>query len=147
MLQGSVTEDKTSSSHIVVPIPSSLEEGELSLLVWHVVVHLSDLLLHEQRLVLMWNNIFFPEEWVRPVMKRDKQVLLHWGYFPDRFVLNHNVEKCHLKLSHRLFYFSVDDKQLRFIFCVVIVSKWKDTVLLFDVHWKSVEEDYVILVT
>lgn len=25
-----------------------------------------------------------PEEWVRPVMKRDKQVLLHWGYYPDR---------------------------------------------------------------
>nr|XP_061813589.1 SWI/SNF complex subunit SMARCC2-like [Nerophis lumbriciformis] len=49
--QGSVTEDKTSSSHIVLPIPSSLEE----------------------------------EEWVRPVMKRDKQVLLHWGYFPDSY--------------------------------------------------------------
>uniref|UniRef100_A0A8C4XXU4 SWI/SNF related BAF chromatin remodeling complex subunit C2 n=1 Tax=Gopherus evgoodei TaxID=1825980 RepID=A0A8C4XXU4_9SAUR len=25
------------------------------------------------------------EEWVRPVMKRDKQVLLHWGYFPDSY--------------------------------------------------------------
>ncbi|XP_077429642.1 SWI/SNF complex subunit SMARCC2 isoform X2 [Vanacampus margaritifer] len=49
--QGSVTEDKSSSSHVVVPIPSSLEE----------------------------------EEWVRPVMKRDKQVLLHWGYFPDSY--------------------------------------------------------------
>ncbi|KAK7915468.1 hypothetical protein WMY93_011229 [Mugilogobius chulae] len=49
--QGSVTEEKTGSSHIVVPIPSSLED----------------------------------EEWVRPVMKRDKQVLLHWGYFPDSY--------------------------------------------------------------
>ncbi|KAF0035017.1 hypothetical protein F2P81_012775 [Scophthalmus maximus] len=49
--QGSVTEDKASSSHVVVPIPNSLEE----------------------------------EEWVRPVMKRDKQVLLHWGYFPDSY--------------------------------------------------------------
>ncbi|KAM9759458.1 SWI/SNF complex subunit SMARCC2 isoform 2-T2 [Menidia menidia] len=49
--QGSVTEDKSSSSHVVVPIPTSLEE----------------------------------EEWVRPVMKRDKQVLLHWGYFPDSY--------------------------------------------------------------
>ncbi|KAK2914969.1 SWI/SNF complex subunit SMARCC2 isoform X2 [Channa argus] len=49
--QGSVTEDKGSSSHVVVPIPTSLEE----------------------------------EEWVRPVMKRDKQVLLHWGYFPDSY--------------------------------------------------------------
>lgn len=27
-LQGSVTEDKASSSHVVVPIPTSLEEGE-----------------------------------------------------------------------------------------------------------------------
>ncbi|KAM3621725.1 uncharacterized protein V6R79_015172 [Siganus canaliculatus] len=51
LLQGSVTEDKSSSSHVVVPIPTSLEE----------------------------------EEWVRPVMKRDKQVLLHWGYFPDSY--------------------------------------------------------------
>ncbi|XP_069043125.1 SWI/SNF complex subunit SMARCC2 isoform X2 [Lepisosteus oculatus] len=25
------------------------------------------------------------EEWVRPVMKRDKQVLLHWGYSPDSY--------------------------------------------------------------
>ncbi|XP_023810512.1 SWI/SNF complex subunit SMARCC2 isoform X3 [Oryzias latipes] len=49
--QGSVAEDKSNSSHIVVPIPASLEE----------------------------------EEWVRPVMKRDKQVLLHWGYFPDSY--------------------------------------------------------------
>ncbi|XP_056294000.1 SWI/SNF complex subunit SMARCC2 [Pseudoliparis swirei] len=49
--QGSVSEDKASSSHVVVPIPTSLEE----------------------------------EEWVRPVMKRDKQVLLHWGYLPDSY--------------------------------------------------------------
>ncbi|XP_031423932.2 SWI/SNF complex subunit SMARCC2 isoform X2 [Clupea harengus] len=49
--QGSLTEDKASSSHVVVPIPPSLEE----------------------------------EEWVRPVMKRDKQVLLHWGYWPDSY--------------------------------------------------------------
>ncbi|KAL0978384.1 hypothetical protein UPYG_G00169750 [Umbra pygmaea] len=49
--QGSVTEDKTASSHVVVPIPASLEE----------------------------------EEWVRPVMKRDKQVLLHWGYSPESY--------------------------------------------------------------
>lgn len=29
VLQGSVTEDKASSSHVVVPIPASLEEGEV----------------------------------------------------------------------------------------------------------------------
>ncbi|KAF5888643.1 SWI/SNF complex subunit SMARCC2, partial [Clarias magur] len=49
--QGSVTDDKQASSHVVVPIPASLEE----------------------------------EEWVRPVMKRDKQMLLHWGYWPDSY--------------------------------------------------------------
>ncbi|KAM9483629.1 SWI/SNF complex subunit SMARCC2 [Clarias gariepinus] len=49
--QGSVTDDKQTSSHVVVPIPASLEE----------------------------------EEWVRPVMKRDKQMLLHWGYWPDSY--------------------------------------------------------------
>uniref|UniRef100_A0A8C8EZ18 SWI/SNF related, matrix associated, actin dependent regulator of chromatin, subfamily c, member 2 n=1 Tax=Oncorhynchus tshawytscha TaxID=74940 RepID=A0A8C8EZ18_ONCTS len=29
------------------------------------------------------NPLVGSEEWVRPVMKRDKQVLLHWGYSPD----------------------------------------------------------------
>lgn len=36
--------------------------------------------------VMIYFSFFVPEEWVRPVMKRDKQVLLHWGYFPDRLV-------------------------------------------------------------
>ncbi|KAM4702346.1 SWI/SNF complex subunit SMARCC2 isoform 3-T3 [Discoglossus pictus] len=49
--QGTVTEDKSHASHVVVPVPGSLEE----------------------------------EEWVRPILKRDKQVLLHWGYFPDSY--------------------------------------------------------------
>ncbi|NWR65126.1 SMRC2 protein, partial [Bucorvus abyssinicus] len=49
--QGTVTEDKSSASHVVCPVPGNLEE----------------------------------EEWVRPVMKRDKQVLLHWGYYPDSY--------------------------------------------------------------
>lgn len=30
LFQGSVTEDKASSSYVVVPIPASLEEGEAS---------------------------------------------------------------------------------------------------------------------
>uniref|UniRef100_A0A8C3HHM7 SWI/SNF related BAF chromatin remodeling complex subunit C2 n=1 Tax=Chrysemys picta bellii TaxID=8478 RepID=A0A8C3HHM7_CHRPI len=30
-------------------------------------------------------SVSLVEEWVRPVMKRDKQVLLHWGYFPDSY--------------------------------------------------------------
>nr|XP_028606566.1 SWI/SNF complex subunit SMARCC1 isoform X2 [Podarcis muralis] len=25
------------------------------------------------------------EEWLRPVMKKDKQVLVHWGYYPDSY--------------------------------------------------------------
>ncbi|XP_069762843.1 SWI/SNF complex subunit SMARCC2 isoform X3 [Narcine bancroftii] len=49
--QGSVTEDKSNASHVVYPIPGSMEE----------------------------------EEWVRPIMKREKQVLLHWGYCPDSY--------------------------------------------------------------
>ncbi|XP_060620091.1 SWI/SNF complex subunit SMARCC2 isoform X5 [Anolis sagrei] len=49
--QGTVTDDKNNASHIVFPVPGSLEE----------------------------------EEWVRPIMKRDKQVLLHWGYYPDSY--------------------------------------------------------------
>ncbi|KAM5180881.1 SWI/SNF complex subunit SMARCC2 isoform 2-T2 [Mantella aurantiaca] len=49
--QGTVTEDKSHASHVVVPVPGSLEE----------------------------------EEWVRPILKREKQVLLHWGYYPDSY--------------------------------------------------------------
>lgn len=26
----------------------------------------------------------FTEEWLRPVMRKDKQVLVHWGSYPDR---------------------------------------------------------------
>ena len=26
------------------------------------------------------------EEWLRPVLKRDRNLLLHWWYFPDRYV-------------------------------------------------------------
>ncbi len=89
LLQGSVTEDKASSSHVVVPIPTSLEEGEAS-----------NIVVKHSLLFLLWfcftapccsDTLFSlcgPEEWVRPVMKRDKQVLLHWGYFPDRLVLS-----------------------------------------------------------
>uniref|UniRef100_A0A8C4DGN3 SWI/SNF related BAF chromatin remodeling complex subunit C2 n=1 Tax=Dicentrarchus labrax TaxID=13489 RepID=A0A8C4DGN3_DICLA len=31
------------------------------------------------------SSVLCLKEWVRPVMKRDKQVLLHWGYFPDSY--------------------------------------------------------------
>ncbi|XP_048344506.1 SWI/SNF complex subunit SMARCC2 isoform X10 [Sphaerodactylus townsendi] len=54
--QGTVTEDKNNASHIVFPVPGSLEE-----------------------------DCTYTEEWVRPIMKRDKQVLLHWGYYPDSY--------------------------------------------------------------
>uniref|UniRef100_A0AAR2IIP7 SWI/SNF related, matrix associated, actin dependent regulator of chromatin, subfamily c, member 1a n=1 Tax=Pygocentrus nattereri TaxID=42514 RepID=A0AAR2IIP7_PYGNA len=27
------------------------------------------------------------EEWLRPVMRKDKQVLVHWGNYPDRFTI------------------------------------------------------------
>uniref|UniRef100_A0A3Q3XCZ1 Uncharacterized protein n=1 Tax=Mola mola TaxID=94237 RepID=A0A3Q3XCZ1_MOLML len=52
------------------------------------------------RFVLKYFSLFGPEEWVRPVMKRDKQVLLHWGYFPDRLVLklqNYRLHFVHAK--------------------------------------------------
>lgn len=90
LFQGSVTEDKASSSYVVVPIPASLEEGEASDVAfehsWFILTVSPAALTH---IVLMYTRLFCgPEEWVRPVMKRDKQVLLHWGYFPDRLVLS-----------------------------------------------------------
>lgn len=81
-LQGSVTEDKTSSSHVVVPIPTSLEEGEASNVKIKLFSKVS--LSCFCSLIFLILLVLFSEEWVRPVMKRDKQVLLHWGYFPDR---------------------------------------------------------------
>ena len=41
---------------------------------------------------IYWNRLwalFFicPEEWLRPLLRQDKQVLVHWWYYPDRCVL------------------------------------------------------------
>uniref|UniRef100_A0A8D2L249 SWI/SNF related, matrix associated, actin dependent regulator of chromatin subfamily c member 1 n=1 Tax=Varanus komodoensis TaxID=61221 RepID=A0A8D2L249_VARKO len=30
-------------------------------------------------------HVGLKQEWLRPVMKKDKQVLVHWGYFPDSY--------------------------------------------------------------
>ncbi|XP_048849502.1 SWI/SNF complex subunit SMARCC1-like isoform X1 [Brienomyrus brachyistius] len=49
--QGSITEEKAKSTHVIYPSPASLDE----------------------------------EEWLRPVMRKDKQVLVHWGMFPDSY--------------------------------------------------------------
>jgi hypothetical protein len=29
--------------------------------------------------------VLVAEEWLRPVMRKDKQVLVHWGMSPDRY--------------------------------------------------------------
>ncbi|KFZ54937.1 SWI/SNF complex subunit SMARCC1, partial [Podiceps cristatus] len=41
------------------------------------------------------------DEWLRPVMKKDKQVLVHWGFFPDScfFSKNVNMSICHSVLQ------------------------------------------------
>uniref|UniRef100_A0A3Q3JYX8 SWI/SNF related, matrix associated, actin dependent regulator of chromatin, subfamily c, member 2 n=1 Tax=Monopterus albus TaxID=43700 RepID=A0A3Q3JYX8_MONAL len=39
----------------------------------------------EDKICANIHSLCCSEEWVRPVMKRDKQVLLHWGYFPDSY--------------------------------------------------------------
>ncbi|MEQ2170269.1 SWI/SNF complex subunit smarcc1, partial [Goodea atripinnis] len=30
-------------------------------------------------------DLCFSEEWLRPVMRKDKQVLVHWGFYPDSY--------------------------------------------------------------
>lgn len=91
-LQGSVTEDKASSSHVVVPIPTSLEEGELSEVEMKLSSEFSPSIFCSLFFFFLhfFPLVWFSEEWVRPVMKRDKQVLLHWGYFPDRWAWSRN---------------------------------------------------------
>lgn len=43
---------------------------------------------------IYWNRLlalffsFCPEEWLRPLLRQDKQVLVHWWYYPDRWVFN-----------------------------------------------------------
>lgn len=85
--QGTVTEDKSNASHVVCPVPTNLEEGgckgEPPPRSWGVFLG------GAQPRVAAPHSAPAPsvcpaEEWVRPVMKRDKQVLLHWGYYPDR---------------------------------------------------------------
>ena len=47
--------------------------------------------------------LYFPtDEWLRPLLKQDKQVLVHWWYYPDRFVLSTLYK---LKLISNSFYF------------------------------------------
>ncbi|XP_062394509.1 SWI/SNF complex subunit SMARCC1 isoform X2 [Sardina pilchardus] len=49
--QGTITEEKSKATHIILPSPSQQDE----------------------------------DEWLRPVMRKDKQVLIHWGYSPDSY--------------------------------------------------------------
>uniref|UniRef100_A0A8C1X3N3 SWI/SNF related, matrix associated, actin dependent regulator of chromatin, subfamily c, member 2 n=1 Tax=Cyprinus carpio TaxID=7962 RepID=A0A8C1X3N3_CYPCA len=39
----------------------------------------------EPKLLGKLKDIIKRHQWVRPVMKRDKQMLLHWGYWPDSY--------------------------------------------------------------
>lgn len=74
----------------MVPIPTSLEEGTASYFVFKPYLCVSQFCG-----LLIYFSHRGSEEWVRPVMKRDKQVLLHWGYFPDRLVLSlQNNNRC-----------------------------------------------------
>uniref|UniRef100_A0A669QCX1 SWI/SNF related, matrix associated, actin dependent regulator of chromatin subfamily c member 1 n=1 Tax=Phasianus colchicus TaxID=9054 RepID=A0A669QCX1_PHACC len=42
---------------------------------------------HQVTYTSISHHISFPfaDEWLRPVMKKDKQVLVHWGFFPDSY--------------------------------------------------------------
>ena len=44
---------------------------------------------HAHLLKQTFGIVFFfcPEEWLRPLLRQDKQVLVHWWYYPDRCVL------------------------------------------------------------
>lgn len=96
MSQGTVTEDKSNASHIVCPVPGNLEEGGCRTRgfggLWGAQrkVGAGEGVLGAHRGAAgPQGSVLSPsmcptEEWVRPVMKRDKQVLLHWGYYPDR---------------------------------------------------------------
>ena len=42
---------------------------------------------------------FVSDEWLRPLLKQDNQVLVHWWYYPDRFVRNNNKKKNRILLE------------------------------------------------
>uniref|UniRef100_A0A668A871 SWI/SNF related BAF chromatin remodeling complex subunit C2 n=1 Tax=Myripristis murdjan TaxID=586833 RepID=A0A668A871_9TELE len=92
-------------------------------------------------LVPMSSSLLGAEEWVRPVMKRDKQVLLHWGYFPDSGLVrlkdcNHVVDMLN-EHSPLLLY------HCKYITCIPQVhAKW---ILDLDQYneWMN-EEDYEV---
>ena len=45
---------------------------------------------HAHLLKQTFGIVFFfcLEEWLRPLLRQDKQVLVHWWYYPDRWVFN-----------------------------------------------------------
>lgn len=45
-------------------------------------------------------RVVFAEEWIRPVLKRERGVMLHWFYTPDRFVQSPFVLFCSASVPH-----------------------------------------------
>lgn len=80
-LQGTVTEDRTLASHHIYPCPPSTEEGQLKFVCVYVF---ADVMMPTTQLKYILYTHLFLDEWMRPVMRKDKHVLVHWGMHPDR---------------------------------------------------------------
>lgn len=76
-VQGTITEDQTLASHHIYPLPATTEEGLLPLF------RISLLQIH-MYLSIILNVFVFPDEWLRPIMRKDNHILVHWGMHPDR---------------------------------------------------------------
>lgn len=79
LLQGTLTEDDTLASHHVCASPHSAEEGQGQFVYIRVI---ANFIISSTNLA--YNMIYFSDEWMRPVMRKDTDVLVHWGMHPDR---------------------------------------------------------------
>lgn len=80
--QGTLTEDHSLASHHIYPLAASTEEGQLNLV--HVPLSSVTCPVPLCNLIRLFPAHLCSDEWMRPVMRKDKHVLVHWGMHPDR---------------------------------------------------------------
>lgn len=80
-------------------------------------------------LVVMYVGICFIEEWFRPVLRLEQQVMVHWGMYPDRWVA-HTHTHTHKRYKSSLYYVHI---------CMYILSSYDSCLPSTDVD-ANVEE-------
>lgn len=80
--QGTLTEDRTLATHHIYPSLASSEEGQKEFVHERVFLNIFEMLVFN--LMYLFHTHVISDEWMRPVMRKDKHVMVHWGMHPDR---------------------------------------------------------------